>query len=317
MIKRACTNYVGSEDITDKQLLEGAHKVVIALKEEANRRKKILFTEGVSKLSPKIARKYNIGTEWLIIDELAVITEDMMSTNGKAVNAFIQDLQWLVRMGPKYGILTVLATQRPSKDSVPSTIRGLISFRIAFYIADSAGSLAITGKAGPSNRADLLDPEQKGVAIVVGEGRFRAHLVETFDLSRVCSFAMSLRAQYAAGERPVEADADYPEPVRTMLQIMDERKVDEISTSDLIDALRAMGHDRVTERNLADSLKQFDISPIRYYGLDKTRKRGYKRSALESVPKTVYTPSRSVPRTEGDGNRTDRRDGEAADLDTD
>lgn len=317
MIKRACRNYVGSEEITDKELLVGAHKLVVALKEEAGRRKKILFAEGVSKLSPKIARKYNLGTEWLIIDELAVITEDMMSSNGKAVKAFIEDLQWLVRMGPKYGIFAVLATQRPSKDSIPSPIRGLISFRVAFYIADSAGSYAITGKAGPSNRADLLDPEQKGVAIVVGEGQFRAHLVETFDLSRVCSFAMSLRAQYAAGERPVESDADYPEPVRTMLQIMDERKVDEISTAELLEALRAMGHDRVTERNLADSLKPFDISPERYYDSDKTRKRGYKRPALESVPKTVYTPSRSVPRTEGDGSRTDRRDGEAADLDTD
>lgn len=301
MIKRRCSSYVGSEDISDAQLLEGAHNVVRLLKEEANKRKKILFQEKVSKLSPELARKYDLGTEWLIIDELAVITEDMVSSNGKAVKAFIEDLQWLVRMGPKYGVFCVLATQRPSDKSVPSSIRGLISFRVAFYIADSAGSLAITGKAGPSNRADLLDPDQKGVAIVVGEGRFRAHLVETFDLSRVCSFAMSIRAQHTAGGQKVAANAEYPEPVKTMLQIMDEKKINEITTKDLLAELRAMGHDRVTERNLADSLRPFDISPERYYLLDKTRKRGYKRAALESVPKTVYTPSRPVPRTEQDG----------------
>jgi hypothetical protein len=308
MVKRACTTYVGSEDITDSKLLSQAHNTVNLLKAEVNRRKKILFAEGVNKLSPKLAAKYRLGTEWLIIDELAVITEDMMTTNKRAVSAFIEDLQWLVRMGPKYGIVCVLATQRPSDKSIPSSIRGLIHFRVAFYIADSAGSLAITGKAGPANRADNLDPEQKGVAIILGTGQMRTHLVETFDLSRVCSYAMSLRAQYASGETPVDSTTDYPEPVKTILQVMDDAGVSEITTQDLIDALRAMGHDRVTERNLADSLKPFNVFPVRFYGEDKSRKRGYKRGNLVDVPKAGYTMSRSGLGQGPDGCGTETRD---------
>lgn len=320
MVKPVCKTYIGSEDIEDKELLRQTHELVKALKAEANRRKRILFKEGVSKLSAAIARKYGIGTEWLLIDELAVITEDMMSTNKKAVTEFIEDLQWLVRMGPKYGIMCVLATQRPSANSIPTTIRGLISFKVAFYISDSAGSLAITGKAGPANRADFLDPEQKGVAIVVGVGQMRAHLVETWDLSRVCQFAISLRAQSRSGRFHVKPDAVRPEPVRTMLEIMDEKHVDQIATSEMIEALRALGHDRVTEKNLADSLKRLDISPIRFYDTDKTRKRGYLREHLAAVPATVYTPSASGPGPDQDGDGTEEGDGsrrQAANTDTD
>jgi len=321
MIRRRCTNYVGSEDMEDHELLAEAHAVLRELKTEIGRRKKILFAEGVSKLSPVLAQKYNLSTEWFIIDELAVITEDLAEGKyAKQVKEFIADLQWLVRGGPKFGVFAILATQRPSSGSVPSSIRGLISFRVAFYIADQPGSAAITGKAGPTNRADWLDPDQKGVAIVVSEGQIRAHLVETFDLSRVCSYAMSLRAQRANGVCAVSDDAEYPEPVRTMLEIMDRLELSEIPTEVLITELKALGHDRVTEKNLAESLTQFDISPVRFYLKDKTRKRGYLRETLERVPRTVYTPSASGPGTDRDTDRTGRQDGtdaQAANLDHD
>jgi hypothetical protein len=308
MIKSVCASYVGDHDMSDRELLEKAHDVVRKLKEEISRRKRILAKEGVSKLSPKLAHKYGLGTEWLIIDELAVITEDMMSTNKKAVLAFIEDLQFIVRGGPKYGVFSVLATQRPSDKSVPSAIRGLISFRIAFYIADQAGSASITGKAGPANRADLLDPEQKGVAIVVGEGRMRAHLVETFDLSRVAAFARTLRASSKPGTFHVKPEAVYPEPVATMLQIMDEKKVDAIRTSEMLDALRDLGHDRVTEKNLAESLKPLGVFPKRPY-IDKAQVRGYLREDLESVSRVVYTASPADLEADGDTCRTGEEDG--------
>lgn len=313
MVERACTTYVGEEDMEDEDLLREAHELVKSLKDEANRRKKILKGESVSKLSQKLAQKYNIGTEWLLIDEMAVITEDLMATHKKDVEEFISDLQWLIRMGPKYGIFCVLATQRPSDKSLPTTLRGLIPYRVAFYIADQAGSYAITGKSGPEWRADRLDPDQKGVAIIIPEGQVRIHLVETFDLSRVCSYAMSMRQSAPAGVCDTDEMADYPEPVRTMLQIMDELGVDVIPTEVLISELISLGHVRVTERNLAESLKPFDISPERFYDSSRTRKRGYKRKALELVPKTVYTVSRNVPRTDQDSGRTDSGDSNPTD----
>lgn len=302
MIKNVCANYVGDADISDRELLAKTHGLVKALKAEVLRRKSILAGELVSKLSESLALKYCISTEWLIIDELAVITQDMFTKHKDAVEDFLEDLQWLVRMGPKYGVFCVLSTQRPSEKSIPPAIKALIVFRVAFYIADQPGSMAILGKAGLENRADRLDPDQKGVCIAIGEGQFRAHLVETFDLYKVAKYAATIRAGYVTDGQPAPEDAKWPEPIQTMIDIMTKAELVEMTTEQMLESLQALGYERVNKDVLAESVRPMGVAPrrIRVNGIQK---RGYVMADMKRVPKSVTVPSQGVPGTARDAGQ--------------
>jgi hypothetical protein len=301
-----CT-YVGDVDITDVELLARAQSELTSLKKEVSRRKSILFKHGVSKLSEAIADQYAMGTHWFICDELAVITEDLVSKHAKAVSDFISDLQWIVRMGPKYGVFCVLATQRPSDKSVPTGLKGMIRNRLALYISDQPGSLAILGKAGPAFRADHLDPDQKGVAISAVYGQFRLHLVETWDLASVAQVAAGIRVQYQSGEPVEDTQMEHPEPVKTLLTVMAKVGTPQVETLRLIEELQDLGFNEVTEKKLAASLKPWGIEPHRFYTPDG-RLRGYSRADLERVPKTVRVVSQPVPGTDQDTTDSTRQD---------
>jgi hypothetical protein len=307
-VEGLCANYVGDAKITDVQLLAKAHAVLKELKAEIARRKVLLFKHGTNKLSEELSDQYRLGTHWFICDELAVITEDLFVTNKKAVEEFLSDLQWLVRMGPKYGVFVILATQRPSEKSIPPTLSSLIVLRTALYIPDVHGAQAILKKSGANNRPDKLDPEQKGVAINTKIGQYRIHLVETQDLARVAQFAASIRAQYSAGTTTPDTTMEHPEPVRTLLEIMDELKSDQVETLTLIEHLVDRGYTKVTEKNLAQSLKPWGIASKRFYGGDG-RRWGYSRVELERVPKIRKILSSAIPGTDRDGAAQDDWDG--------
>lgn len=308
-IRPICDSFVGEAEMDDVQVLRMAHDVLRKLKKEVARRKSFLLSKGVTKLSERLAYEFDMGPHYFVCDELAVITEDLMAKHKDAVQAFLEDLQWLVRGGPKYGVMCILATQRPSEKSVPPSLKSLILFRVAFYIGDQSGSMAIMGKAGPAFRADWLTPGQKGVGIAIGDGQFRGHMITNEELERICRFGMSLRAAHRQGSRPEpETAAEWPEPVRTIMTIIDRLQVQEIETSRLVLELQNQGFVTVDASKLAKSLRIFGISPVRFY-VDKIQKRGYLRSQFESVSRIVYTATQPDSETFEDGFLDAEEDG--------
>jgi hypothetical protein len=313
MIKHVCASYVGEDEMEDIKLLRLAHGVLRKLKTEVNRRKSILKSVHESKLTEKLAEHFNLGTHWYIIDELAILTEDLYTSYKDEVNMFKEDLQWLVRTGPKYGVIVVLGTQRPSEKSTPPAMKGMIVRRIAFYIAQADGSYSILGKGGIGMRADKLDPTQKGVAIGTGVGQFRGHNTSTADLARIAKLAAVIRSQ-AGTVQPDDTKMVHPRLIRILIEIFSTAGADVMKTVDIIEALRARGSTGVNEKRLADSLKPFGISPKRpYVGGEQIR--GYLLSDLQKVPKTdsfvktCVTPSDS--KSSGDGKPTDTQGGSA------
>lgn len=296
-VRPLCDTYVGDAEITDKELLARAHATLRMLKKEIARRKVILFRHGTNKLSEELSDQYRLGTHWFICDELAVITEDMMKSNRDAVQEFLEDLLWVCRMGPKYGVFEMLATQRPTEKSVPPALKDLIILRTALYIPSDSGSRAILGQSGPANRADKLDPDQKGVAIAIRVGQYRTHLVEVPDLASVAQVAASIRAQYNSGVIPLDTTMEHPEPVKTLLTIITKIGATEVETLTLIEHLQELGYESVTEKKLAGSLKLWGIEPRRFYRTDGSRFRGYSRVELERVPKIKRQVSFPVPGT--------------------
>jgi hypothetical protein len=275
------------------------------LQTEVNRRRKILLPLEIGHVTAELCAEYGMMLEWLVIDELAVITEDLMSTAQKEVLAFTELLQWLVRMGPAFGVFCILATQRPSAKSVPVAIRDLIVFRAALYIGSFSGSQAILGKAGPANRADWLDPDQKGVAIVTRVGQMRSHLVKPKDLKKVALYAAALR-----GSAP-DPGTDFPEPVRSIMQVFDDEGADKDLPSWAI--IRGLN-----ERDMDYSFKSL-ASALRPYGIESVlvgqkREAGYRLADLRTVPRVrvnLLKPlSDALPESQRDRPEREPREGD-------
>jgi hypothetical protein len=283
-LRHVSETFIADPDLTDRALLAESIKVLKNLKTEINRRRKILLPLGVGHVTEELCDKYGMKLEWLVIDELAVLTEDVRSIDKKGVEDFIELMQWIVRMGPAFGVFVILATQRPSDKSVPVAIRDLIIFRAALYIASFSGSQAILGKAGPSFRADWLDPEQKGVALITGTGPVRMHLVKLPDLQRVADFALALRAGGQVAANVVGYDR--PEPVRSMLLVMDaELAPKEMPTWALLAGLAERGIDH-SAMSLGAALTPFGVTSR---NVGPNREKGYRRAELEQVPQTALT----------------------------
>lgn len=306
-----CASYVGGEDLAGFPMLAKAHAVLKDLQREMGRRKPILFRLKTNKLNERIAIEYKLNTQWLVIDELAAITADLWNTEtfpgskvfGRTlVQPFLDDLQNLCANGPKYGIFTVLGTQRPNDKSVPPSIRDLITRRVAFYIASHTGGRQILDQAGPTWRADKLNPAQKGVGLMLGVGRFRPHLVEVPDLEIVAKAAATIRASHGhvmptpssttQGEQTILV---YPEPVATIIELMHGEELDVIESTQLVGLLQDSGFPKVTVESLAQSLKPWGIRPERKY-LPDGRRRAYSLTDLEAVPKVAQqVPALPVP----------------------
>jgi hypothetical protein len=301
-VRPIAATFLGDPDMTDRALLAGATKVLQMLQTEVNRRRKILLPLEIGHVTAELCAEYGMMLEWLVIDELAVITEDLMSTARKEVQVFTELLQWLVRMGPAFGVFCILATQRPSSISVPVAIRDLIVFRAALYIGSFSGSQAILGKAGPANRADWLDPDQKGVAIVTRVGQMRSHLVKPKDLKKVALYAAALRG---AGPAP-DPGTDFPEPVRSIMEIFQDEDEDKDLPSWAI--LRGLN-----ERDMDYSFKSL-AAALRPYGIESTlvgpkREAGYRLADLKTVPRVrLHRLRESGPDRPGEG------DGEASPM---
>jgi S-DNA-T family DNA segregation ATPase FtsK/SpoIIIE len=78
----------------------------------------------------------------------------------------------LVARGRAAGIIMVVATQRPSADVVPTSLRDLFGYRWAFRCSTDASSDTILGHgwANLGYTATDIDPPQRGVGWLLAKG---------------------------------------------------------------------------------------------------------------------------------------------------
>lgn len=104
----------------------------------------------------------------LIIDELPVY----LGADPKAAKEFAQLLRELISIGRAAGVVTIAAAQKPSADSIPSGIRDLIDYRLAFRCATREASDVILGpgKATQGFSAGEIGAGEHGVGWFLGPG---------------------------------------------------------------------------------------------------------------------------------------------------
>lgn len=122
------------------------------------------------------------------------------------------DLAYVMRLGRALGIIVVLATQRPDKDSLPTTIRGIVTARFCLKVPDQPSNDMILGTGAYSagyNAAIFRAKTDAGLGWLKGDGEpqiVRTYYLDLRDTERVAVRARNIRQRagvltgYALGE---------------------------------------------------------------------------------------------------------------------
>jgi S-DNA-T family DNA segregation ATPase FtsK/SpoIIIE len=166
----------------DDSVAETALHALADLLVEMERRGKVLERQPGSppKTSRKLADKPTLGVHPLIcaIDECHELFQH--PTYGKQAEELAIRL---IKRGRKYGIILILATQSPTKDSIPKEVTRNVSCGVAFAVADHVANdgLLGSGKYREGIRAtDLRMKTDRGTCVAVGVTDERFELVRTF-----------------------------------------------------------------------------------------------------------------------------------------
>jgi S-DNA-T family DNA segregation ATPase FtsK/SpoIIIE len=117
----------------------------------------------------KITRESGQRVIVAVFDELAHFSATVgEAKQQKEFAALVRDL---VARGRAAGILVVAATQRPSHDIVPTSLRDLFGYRWAFRCSTDASSDVILGNgwADQGHTATSIDPAAQGVSLLLAE----------------------------------------------------------------------------------------------------------------------------------------------------
>ena len=129
----------------------------------------------------KVTRAEGLRLHIIVIDELALY---VAGTDKKSAQRFAELLRGLVARGRAAGIIVLAATQKPSTDIVPSTLRDLFGFRWALRCAtrDASDTVLGAGWASEGFSASNLNSARRGVGLLLHEGGVPVQL-RTFHLN--------------------------------------------------------------------------------------------------------------------------------------
>jgi S-DNA-T family DNA segregation ATPase FtsK/SpoIIIE len=148
----------------------------------------------------KITRHDGVPVDLTVIDELAYFSATVGTRAER--EKFTVTLRDCCARGRKAAHRYVLATQRPSHDIVPTSLRDLFGYRWAFRCATDDSSDVVLGKgwAKRGYTAAAIDVDARGVGFLLAEGkrvprRVKAAYLTDSDISRLAAHAAALRGR--------------------------------------------------------------------------------------------------------------------------
>jgi S-DNA-T family DNA segregation ATPase FtsK/SpoIIIE len=145
----------------------------------------------------KITRDDDLPVIMAVIDELAYFSATIGTDNERT--EFIRLVRDLVARGRAAGVIVVAATQRPSADIIPTSLRDLFGYRVAFRCTtDSSSDIILSvGWAKLGYTARHIAPHQIGVGWILAEGgtplRMKAAYLTDADIRAIVAFASDIR----------------------------------------------------------------------------------------------------------------------------
>jgi DNA segregation ATPase FtsK/SpoIIIE, S-DNA-T family len=157
---RACADAFIGPDITD------GIAILHRLQSTMDSRYDVLLDAG----QRKITAESGPSVVLVVVDELAYFSATV--GDSKQQKEFVTLVRDLVARGRAAGIIVVGATQRPSADIVPTSLRDLFGYRLAFRCSTDSSSDVILGHgwANEGYTASDIDPSTRGVGWLIAEG---------------------------------------------------------------------------------------------------------------------------------------------------
>lgn len=118
----------------------------------------------------KLTREHDLSTILVAVDEVAFYST--VAGDVRQQETYVSLLRDLVARGRAVGVIVVAATQRPSYDIIPTSLRDLFSWRAATRCTTDASSDVVLGRgwAEAGYTATRIAPEDLGVCWLLAEG---------------------------------------------------------------------------------------------------------------------------------------------------
>lgn len=145
----------------------------------------------------KISRQIGWTIILVIIDEIALFSATLGTKQQQ--DEFAALLRDLVARGRACGIPVVAATQRPSFDIIPTSLRDLFGYRAAFRCTTTNSSNIVLGQgwAEQGYSANDISPMNQGEALLLAEGgiprRIKVGYLSDRDILQIAARAHRLR----------------------------------------------------------------------------------------------------------------------------
>jgi len=149
----------------------------------------------------KLQRSAEVGLHLVACDELALF---LTMGDRKECQRFVDLMRDLVARGRAAGIIVVAATQKPGVDVIPSSLRDLLVFRLAFRCTTPQASDTVLGatRASEGYDASKIAPADPGVGYLLGEDgtprRMRTFLLSDADIDDLARRATYVRRDAVA-----------------------------------------------------------------------------------------------------------------------
>jgi len=172
--------------------LNDAIEALRELRAEMERRYELLVQQRLR----KVTQASGIRLALVVVDELALY----VSGRDKARDEVSDLLRDLVARGRAAGIIVITATQKPSSDVVPTSLRDLLGFRLALRCSTKEASDTVLGSGWASlgYSASEVDPTARGVGWLLAEGglpvMLRCFRLDDEAITAILNQAMALRA---------------------------------------------------------------------------------------------------------------------------
>ena len=164
----------------------------------AHRRRKISPRDGMTVITA-------------VFDEIALYST-VLGTKQQQ-EEFITLLRDLVARGRAAGVIVIAATQRPSVDIIPKSLRDLFGYRAAFRCTSDGSSDIILGDgwSGRGYTATDILPTSQGRCLLIAEGGMPQEVQTAYltddDILAIAAYAAWKRQQGTPGSRPRLATA--------------------------------------------------------------------------------------------------------------
>lgn len=243
-----------------------------------------------NKVTPQLAAKKSLGLRPLVF----IVDECQNLFAHPTYGAEAAELcTAIIKLGRAFGVILLLATQRPDKDSLPTGVSANVGIRFCLRVMGQVENNMVLGTSAYRNglRATTFGSRDKGIGYLVGDADepqiARSYYVDNPTADRICERARALRKAagtltgYAAGEDTATPDAGVSlvDDVAAVVA-PDEEKIWSETIVQRLAELRPGLYAGWTPGQLADALKPYGVATRQVWGQDEDGKGANRRGIL-------------------------------------